>query len=92
MLGMISFLTVGEDEVRAWPIRIGTPASKAAGKIHTDLKKGFIRGEVVHYKDLEISKSLSECKKSGQLRQEKKDYKKDYIVKDGDVMNVLFNI
>ena len=88
MLGMISFLTVGEDEVRAWPIRIGTAASKAAGKIHSDLEKGFIRGEVVHYKDLEISKSLSECKKSGQLRQEGKDY----IVKDGDVMNVLFNI
>jgi GTP-binding protein YchF len=88
LLGLISFLTVGEDEVRAWEIRRDTVAQKAAGKIHTDIERGFIRAEVVHYSDLLAYGSLAECKKNALLRTEGKDY----VVKDGDVMNMLFNV
>lgn len=88
VLDLISFLTVGEDEVRAWPITRGTVAQKAAGKIHTDLERGFIRGEVVSYKDLRECGSLSDARKKGLLRQEGKEY----VVRDGDIMHVLFNI
>jgi len=88
LLGLISFLTVGEDEVRAWEIRRDTVAQRAAGKIHTDIERGFIRAEVVHYSDLLSFGSLAECKKNALLRTEGKEY----VVKDGDVMNMLFNV
>ena len=88
VVGQIAFFTVGEDEVRAWEIRVDTAAQKAAGKIHTDLERGFIRAEVVPYEDLIQCRSLSESRKRGVLRQEGKDY----IVKDGDIMHVLFNV
>jgi ribosome-binding ATPase len=88
LLGLISFLTAGEDEVRAWTIRRGTNAQKAAGVIHSDLERGFIRAEVVHYDDLIAAGGLPEARKHGTLRMEGKTY----IVKDGDVINVLFNV
>src|SRR5206468_922377 len=86
LLGLISFLTAGEDEVRAWTIRRGTVAQRAAGAIHTDLERGFIRAEVVHYDDLVAAGSLAEARRHGHLRSEGKTY----VVKDGDVMHVLF--
>src|SRR5438874_976027 len=86
LLGLISFLTAGEDEVRAWTIRRGTNAQKAAGAIHSDLERGFIRAEVVHYDDLVAAGSIAEAKKRGTVRSEGKTY----VVKDGDVINVLF--
>ena len=85
---MISFFTVGEDEVRAWPIRKGTPAVKAAGKIHTDMEKGFIRAENVGYEDLVKCGGLPEARQQGLLRLEGKEY----IVQDGDVLTFLFNV
>jgi ribosome-binding ATPase len=85
---MISFFTVGPDECRAWPIKRNTPAVKAAGKIHTDMEKGFIRAENISYEDLIASGSLAEGKKRGLLRLEGKDY----IVKDGDILSILFNV
>ncbi|MEO8289316.1 MAG: redox-regulated ATPase YchF [Chloroflexota bacterium] len=88
LLGLISFLTAGEDEVRAWTIRRGTNAQKAAGAIHSDLERGFIRAEVIHYDDLIAAKSMAEAKKRGTVRMEGKTY----IVKDGDIINVLFNV
>jgi ribosome-binding ATPase YchF (GTP1/OBG family) len=88
LLGLISFLTAGEDEVRAWTIRRGTNAQRAAGAIHTDLERGFIRAEVVHYDDLIGAGSMAEAKKHGTVRMEGKTY----VVKDGDVINVLFNV
>jgi GTP-binding protein YchF len=87
LTGLISFLTTGEDEVRAWPIPRGTKAPQAAGAIHTDLEKGFIRAEVVAYDDLVASGSLVEARKRGQLRQEGRGY----VVQDGDVLNILFS-
>ena len=87
-LGLISFLTVGPDECRAWPIQNGTIALKAAGKIHTDIERGFIRAEVVSYDDLIAAGSLAEARKRGTLRLEGKNY----VVKDGDVINFLFNV
>jgi len=86
LLGLISFLTAGEDEVRAWTIRRGTNAQRAAGAIHTDLEKGFIRAEVVHYDDLISAGSMAEARKHGTLRMEGKTY----TVKDGDIINVHF--
>ena len=77
----------GEDEVRAWPIVRGTKAPQAAGVIHTDLEKGFIRAEVVAYDDLMAAGSLAEARKRGQLRQEGRTY----VVQDGDVLNILFS-
>jgi len=88
LLGLISFLTVGEDEVRAWPITRGTVAQKAAGKVHSDIERGFIRAEVISYKDLIEAGSLAEGKKRGVLRLEGKTY----IVQDGDIINFLFNV
>jgi GTP-binding protein YchF len=85
---MISFFTVGEDECRAWPIRRGTTAQKAAGKIHSDLEKGFIRAETISYDNLVRCGSLAEGRKQGVLRQEGKEY----LVQDGDVLNILFNV
>jgi ribosome-binding ATPase len=88
LLDLISFLTVGEDECRAWPIKRNTEAVKAAGKIHTDIERGFIRAEVIHYTDLLKAGGLTEAKKQGLLRLEGKTY----IVQDGDVVNFLFNV
>jgi hypothetical protein len=88
LLDLISFLTVGEDECRAWPIKKGIEAVKAAGKVHTDIERGFIRAEVIHYTDLLKCGSLVEAKKQGLLRLEGKTY----IVQDGDVINFLFNV
>jgi GTP-binding protein YchF len=86
LLGLISFLTAGEDEVRAWTIRRGTNAQRAAGAIHTDLERGFIRAEVVHYDDLIAAGSMADARKHGTLRMEGKTY----LVKDGDIINVHF--
>ena len=88
LLGLISFFTVGEKECRAWTIRNGSNAQKAAGAIHSDLEKGFIRAETVHYDDLIANGSLVKCKEKGLLRLEGKDY----IVKDGDVITIRFNV
>jgi hypothetical protein len=87
-LNLISFLTVGEDEVRAWSIPAGFNARKAAGRIHTDLERGFIRAEVVTFEDLVSAGNLQVAKKTGKIRLEGKDY----IVKDGDILNILFNV
>lgn len=88
LLGLISFFTIGSDEVRAWTVRRGTMAQKAAGKIHTDLDRGFIRAEVIGHDDLVQCGSLAEARKRGLLRLEGKTY----IVQDGDVVTVLFNV
>jgi len=87
LMDLVSFFTVGEDEVRAWTIRRGTPAVSAAGKIHTDLEKGFIRAEVVNWDELLKAGSLSACQKNATLRLEGKSYG----VQDGDVMHIRFN-
>ncbi len=87
LLGYISFLTTGPDETRAWTIRDGEPAQQAAGKIHSDLEKGFIRAEVVPYDQLVQSGSWAEARRKGFLRSEGKTYP----VQDGDVVNILFN-
>jgi GTP-binding protein YchF len=87
LLGLISFLTAGPDEVRAWPIRDGSTAVDAAGAIHTDLAKGFIRAETVAYDDLLTLGSMAEARKHGRLRSEGKTYR----VRDGDVVEILFS-
>jgi len=88
LLDLISFLTVGPDEVRAWTIRRGTRAREAAGKIHTDLERGFIRAEVTRHEDLLALGSEGRCREVGKLRMEGKDY----VVLDGDVMHVRFAV
>ena len=88
VLGLISYLTAGEQEVRAWTIVNGTKAPQAAGKIHTDFEKGFIKAEVVDYKDLVELGSYTLAKEKGLVRIEGKDY----VVKDGDVMLFRFNV
>lgn len=88
LLGLISFLTAGSDECRAWTIRKGTKAPQAAGKIHTDFERGFIRAEVIAFHDLEACGSLANAKAKGLVRSEGKDY----VMKDGDVVNFLFNV
>jgi GTP-binding protein YchF len=87
LLGLISFLTAGPDEVRAWPIRDGSNAVDAAGAIHSDLAKGFIRAETVGYEDLLSLGSMAEARKAGKLRSEGKTYR----VRDGDVVEILFS-
>ncbi|HHY75484.1 MAG TPA: redox-regulated ATPase YchF [Firmicutes bacterium] len=87
-LGLISFFTVGEDEVRAWTISRGTVARDAAGKIHTDMKKGFIRAEVMAFDDLRTCGSVKACRDKGLVRLEGKDY----VVKDGDILTIRFNV
>jgi hypothetical protein len=87
-LGLISFLTAGEDEVRAWTIRAGTPARAAAGKVHSDIERGFIRAEVVKYDDLARLGDMGKVKEKGLMRLEGKDY----VVQDGDIINFRFNI
>ncbi|HEU5090536.1 MAG TPA: DUF933 domain-containing protein, partial [Roseiflexaceae bacterium] len=88
LLGLMSFLTAGPDEVRAWTIRANTPAVEAAGAIHSDIQRGFIRAEIVAYDDLVRAGSMAEAKKHGTVRMEGKTY----IVKDGDVCHFLFNV
>jgi GTP-binding protein YchF len=88
VLGLLSFFTVGEDEVRAWTIRRGTPAVEAAGVIHTDIQKGFIRAEVIAYDDLMAAGSTAEARKRGTFRLEGKTYE----VADGDIINFRFNV
>ena len=88
LLGLISFFTVGEDECRAWTIRAGTKAQPAAGTIHSDLEKGFIRAEVVDWKNVLDAGSLAVARERAQLRLEGKDY----VVRDGDVMHIRFNV
>jgi ribosome-binding ATPase len=87
LLGLISFLTAGPDEVRAWPIVDGSSAVDAAGTIHTDLAKGFIRAETVAYEDLVALRSMAEARKAGRLRSEGRTYR----VRDGDVIEILFS-
>ena len=87
LLGLISFLTAGPDEVRAWPVPAGSSAVDAAAAIHTDLAKGFIRAETVAYEDLLALGSMAEARKHGRLRSEGKTYK----VQDGDVIEILFS-
>lgn len=87
LLGLISFLTAGPDEVRAWPVPKGSSAVDAAGAIHTDLARGFIRAEVVPYEDLVALRSTAEARKHGRLRSEGKTY----TVHDGDVIEILFS-
>jgi GTP-binding protein YchF len=88
LLGLISFLTAGPDECRAWTIEAGSTAPEAAGKIHSDLKRGFIRAEVIRFTDLIAAGSEAEAKKRGLLRTEGKHY----VVQDGDIVNILFNV
>jgi len=88
LLGLHSFFTVGEDEVRAWTIPQRAKAVEAAGAIHSDLARGFIRAEVVAYEELVAAGSLGEARRRGKLRLEGKDY----VVRNGDVMNILFNV
>lgn len=88
LLGLISFFTVGEDECRAWSIRRGTPAVEAAGAIHSDIQRGFIRAEVVPHDDLLETGSLAECRNNATLRLEGKTYP----VADGDVVHFRFNV
>ena len=88
LLGLMSFLTSGEDETRAWTIKQGTKAPQAAGKIHTDFERGFIKAEVVNYKDLLENGSLAAAREKGLVRMEGKDY----VVQDGDVILFRLNV
>lgn len=88
LLGLVSFLTAGEDECRAWTVRRGTRAHQAAGVIHSDIERGFIRAEVVSFDDLVAAGSFAGCREKGTLRLEGKEYE----VKDGDVVHFRFNV
>lgn len=88
LLNLISFLTTGEIETRAWTIKKGTLAPKAASKIHTDIERGFIRAEIVSYEDLKAAGSMAKARENGKIRLEGKDY----VVQDGDVINFRFNV
>ena len=88
LLGLISFLTYGKDECRAWTIKKGTKAPKAAGKIHTDIERGFIRAEVIAYDDMIKCGSVSAAREKGLLRSEGKEY----VVQDGDMIYFRFNV
>ncbi|MFC1869005.1 DUF933 domain-containing protein [Thermodesulfobacteriota bacterium] len=88
ILNLISFFTVGEDEVKAWTISRGTPALVAAGEVHSDIQKGFIRAELLSFDDLQEYGSFKEAKSAGRVRLEGKEY----IVQDGDIINFRFNI
>ena len=88
LLGLISFLTTGSDEVRAWTITSGTKAQRAAGKIHSDIERGFIRAEIVAFDDLESAGSMAAARDAGRVRLEGKEY----IMQDGDVVNFRFNV
>ena len=88
LLGQISFLTAGEDECRAWTITRGTKAPQAAGKIHTDFERGFIRAEIVPFETLRDLGSMAACKEKGLVRSEGKEY----VMQDGDVTLFRFNV
>jgi hypothetical protein len=88
LLTLQSFFTVGEDEVRAWTVKRGANAQEAAGVIHSDLEKGFIRAEVVTYEDLTTLGGMSEARNKGKLRLEGKKY----LVQDGEIVHIRFNI
>ena len=88
LLGLQSFLTTGEDETRAWTIKIGTKAPQAAGKIHTDFERGFIKAEVINYQQLLDCGSYAAAREKGLVRMEGKDY----VVQDGDVILFRFNV
>lgn len=88
LLGLISFLTAGSDECRAWTIKRGTKAPQAAGKIHTDFERGFIRAEVIAFDDMKACGTMAAAKAKGLVRSEGKDY----VMKDGDIVNFLFNV
>ena len=88
LLGLISFLTAGSDECRAWTIKKGTKAPQAAGKIHTDFERGFIRAEVIAFEDLKACGSLANARAKGLVRSEGKEY----VMQDGDIVNFLFNV
>lgn len=88
LLGLQSFFTVGEDEVRSWTVPVGATAVEAAGAIHSDLARGFIRAEVVSYDDLVAAGSLDAARKQGTVRLQGRDY----VVKDGDILNIRFNV
>jgi ribosome-binding ATPase len=87
-LGLITFFTAGPIEARAWPVREGATAVEAAGKIHSDIARGFIRAEVIRWDDLVATGSHTEAVKRGVQRVEGKDY----VVVDGDVLNIRFNV
>lgn len=87
-LGLISFLTAGEDEVRAWPIPQGISAKEAAGKIHSDIERGFIRAEIIAFDDLVSSGTMGKAREKGLVRLEGKEY----VMKDGDIVNFRFNV
>ncbi|MCL1829645.1 MAG: redox-regulated ATPase YchF, partial [Oscillospiraceae bacterium] len=88
VLGLISFLTAGPEEVRAWTVKKGAKAPQAAGKIHSDMERGFIRAETVAFEDLKACGSMAAAREKGLIRSEGKDY----VVKDGDVMLIRFNV
>ena len=88
LLGLISFLTAGSDECRAWTIKKGTKAPQAAGKIHTDFERGFIRAEVIAFNDMKDCGTMAAAKAKGLVRSEGKEY----VMKDGDIVNFLFNV
>ena len=88
LLGLISYLTAGKPEVRAWTIKKGTKAPQAAGKIHTDFEKGFIRAEVISYDDLMACGSMAAAKEKGLVRLEGKEY----VMQDGDIVLFRFNV
>ena len=88
LLGLMSFLTAGEPEVRAWTIKKGTKAPDAAGKIHTDIQRGFIKAEIVSFNDLVREGSMIKAKEKGLVRQEGKEY----IMQDGDIVLFKFNV
>jgi hypothetical protein len=88
LLGMMSFFTVGEDEVRAWTVERNAPALEAARAIHSDIARGFIRAEVISYQEMITCKTMVEAKRLGKLRLEGRDY----IVQDGDIVHIRFSI
>ncbi len=88
LLGLITFITVGEKEVKAWPIPMGTTAYEAAGEIHSDMQRGFIRAEVLSWADFQKYKSFKTAREKGALRLEGKDY----VIQDGDIVTIRFNV
>ena len=88
LLGLISFLTTGEMESRAWTVKKGAKAPEAAGKIHTDIERGFIKADTIAYDKLVEAGSLAQAREKGWIRSEGKDY----VMEDGDVVNFKFNV
>src|SRR2546429_9844749 len=87
-LGLLSFFTVGQDEVRAWTVRDGSTAPQAAGAIHSDLERGFIRAEGIGYDDLARAQAMAKAREQGLLRTEGRDYR----VRDGAILNIRFSV